>query len=299
MTSGEGTPARRLRLVPGRLVRLTQPPAARRSETPRVEALDALLREVDDLRLTLETDLTLAASAVESGEPGIAADILGADRTALHAFEEHALDHLNELDSPRRARAWAHLHAAPIVAAAALVGVMVGVVPQTLGPGAEPSPHSVAAADTLGRLQESAESGDADDVRAASVQLHRQLAGILANVDADPAAARNALLLLTYEQSAIVRSGDSGALADVLRQSRALAAAIVAALPASQRRSVPELFVAPEPSSSPAAKPTPSAKPAQKPSASPAATASPSPTSSPSPTREGEPYPLPSAPSAP
>lgn len=288
MTSGEGTSARRLRLVP-----------RRRDDAPRVEALDALLREVDDLRLTLETDLTLAASAVESGEPGIAADILGADRTALHVFEERALGHLTELDGTRRQRAWSQVHAAPIVAAAALVGVMIGVVPQALGPGPEASPHSVAAADSLERLQESAESGDADDVRAASVQLHRQLAGILANVDNDPDAARNALLLLTYEQSAIVRSGDSTALADVLRQSRALAAAIVAALPASQRREVPVQVVAPEPTSSPTAKPSPSAKPSPTATASPTPSASPSSSASPSPTREGEPVPLPSTPLAP
>jgi hypothetical protein len=285
MSSGDGTPGRRLRLVPGR----------RTAEPPRVEALDALLREVDDLRLTLETDLSLAASAVESGEPGVAADILGADRTALHAFEDRALGHLDELDSPvRQQRIWAQVHAAPIVAAAALVGVLVGVVPHTLGPGPDSTARNVAASDSLQRLQELAENGSADELRAASAQLHRQLADVVANAQYDPAAARTALLLLTYEQSAIARSGDSRALADVLRQSQALAAAIVAAMPKSARSSVPRLApVVVEPTQSPSPKPSASPKPKPSPSASP--TASPTGT----PTSDKDPYPLPSAPVAP
>ena len=294
MSSGEGTPGRRLRLVPGR-----RPSAP--SEPPRVEALDALLREVDDLRLTLETDLSLAASAVESGEPGLAADILGGDRAVLHVFEDRALAHLAQLDSPAaldsapRQRIWAQVHAAPIVAAAALVGVLIGVVPHTLGPGSDPSSRTVAASDSLERIQELAESGNADEVRAASAQLHRQLAGVVANAQSDPAAAQTALLLLSYEQSAIVRSGDSRALADVLRQSQALAAAIVAALPKSARPAAPRLTVVVEPKAS--AAPTPSPTAAPKPKASPAASPKPSPSSSP--TADKNPYPLPSAPIAP
>lgn len=289
MTSGEGTPARRLRLVPGR--RPSGP-----AEPPRVEALDALLREVDDLRLTLETDLSLAASAVESGEPGVAADILGADRAALHAFEDRALGHLAELDSPPRQRLWAQVHAAPIVAAAALVGVLIGVVPHTLGPGPDTSGRNVAASDSLQRLQELAESGSTEQLRAASAQLHRDLAGVVANAQSDPAAAQTALLLLTYEQSAIVRSGDSRALADVLRQSQALAAAIVAALPARARPAPPRVDAAvAEPTASPAPKPSPAASP----KASPSPTASPKASSSASPTSSKDPAPLPSAPIAP
>ncbi|HUR12861.1 MAG TPA: hypothetical protein VM097_00060 [Mycobacteriales bacterium] len=291
MSNGEGTPGRRLRLVPVR--RPSEPDVP-----PRVEALDALLREVDDLRLTLETDLTLAASAVESGKPGIAAEILGADRVALHSFEERALDHLSELESPRRHRLWAQVHAAPIVAAAALVGVLVGVVPQALGPRTDGG-QSTVAADSLYRIQELAENGSTDEVRAASAQLHRQLAGVVANAESDPAAAQTALLLLTYEQSAIVRSGDSRALADVLRQSQALAAAIVAALP-SKRTSVPRLApVVTEPTSAPRPTASPTASPKAKPTASPTAAPSASPTSSPTASKDPAPNPIPSAPIAP
>lgn len=288
MSNGQGKPGRRLRLVPSRR------PAAP-AESPRVEALDSLLREVDDLRLTLELDLTLAASAVESGHPLVAAEILSDDRDALHRFEERALGHLEELDTPApRKSVWAQAHAAPIVAAAALIGLLAGGAPHVVGPAPDQPSQTVAASDSLERLQELAALGDPEQVRAASRELHRQLAGVVANAKTDPAAAQTALLLLTYEQSAIVRSGDSHALADVLRQSQALARAIVAALPASARSAVPAVVMAaPEPSSSPKPKPRPSASSSPKPR--PSASAQPSPSSSPS----RDPYPLPSPPIAP
>ncbi|MDP9183331.1 MAG: hypothetical protein M3P04_11215, partial [Actinomycetota bacterium] len=237
MSSGEGRPARRLRLVPTRRASVS-------AESPRVEGLDALLRDVDELRLTLATDLSLAASAVESGSPALAAEILGNDRDALHRFEERALDTLAALDgatldtaAPRRS-AWAQVHAAPIVAAAALVGLLAGVVPQVMSPNDGGTAQTVAASNSLERLQQWAEDGNAAQVRAASVELHAQLADVIANAGTNPEAAQTALLLLTYEQSAIVRSGDSGALADVLRQSQAMARAIVAALPKSARTGI-------------------------------------------------------------
>ena len=291
MSAEKGTPGRRLRLVPSR-----RPSAP--AEPPRVEALDALLREVDDLRLTLETDLTLAASAVESGVPRVAIEILSSDRDALHRFEERALDHLATLDTashnPEVAHksVWAQAHAAPIVAAAALVGLLAGVVPQVVGPRSDGVTRTVAASDSLERLQALARQGDTARVRAVSFQLHQQLADVVANAQRDPAAAQTALLLLSYEQSAIANSADSKALADVLRQSQALSRAIVAALPASARSGLPKVQpVAAEPSASPKPKPKPSASPKPKPSAS----ARPSASSSPS----DEGYPLPSPPIAP
>jgi hypothetical protein len=184
---------------------------------------------------------------------------------------------------------WSQAHAAPIIAAAALVGVLAGVVPQVVGP-SDTNATTVAASDSLERLQELAANGTTAEVRAASVQLHRQLADVVANAKYDPAAAQTALLLLTYEQSAIVRSGDSGALADVLRQSQALAAAIGAAMPKSARagvaRAAPALV---EPTASPAPKPSPSASAKPKPTA----TTTPSPTASPSPSKDANPLPSP------
>ena len=298
MGKGEDKPVRRLRLIPGRASR----PAPEPVEPPRVEALEALLREVDGLRLTLETDLTLAAAAVESGIPKMASEILDNDRDALRRFEERALGHLAELDTPAPRRSvWAQAHAAPIVAAAALVGVLAGVVPQVVNPSTDTPATTVAASDSLERLQQLAEQGDTAQVRAASAELHRQLASVVANASADPVAAQTALMLLTYEQSAIVRSGDRKALEDVLRQSQALARAIVAQLPASARSAAPTMdpvHVAAEPSSSSSPKPKPSPSASPKPRTSSSSSAKPSPTPSPS-GKDGDGYPLPSPPIAP
>ena len=295
MSRADGTPSRRLRLV------RTRRPAA--ETPPRVDALDAFLREVDDLRLTLETDLSLAASAVEYGVPELASDILSSDRDEVASFEDRALHHLSRLGSqeePRR-RVRVPAHAGPILVAAALVGVLAGAAPRVLTPPSDSgSPQTVAATDSLERLQELAASGDTEKVRQASLQLHRQLAGVVANAKSDPVAAQTALMLLTIEQSAIVRSGDSQALADVLRQSQALVRAIVAALPPAARTSIPHVAV-------PAADGDASKQPQPKPTATtstaspkPSPTASPKPAASPSasPTKD-DPYPLPSAPFAP
>jgi hypothetical protein len=296
MSRADGTPSRRLRLV------RTRRPAA--ETAPRVDALDAFLREVDDLRLTLETDLSLAATAVEAGATGLASDILTSDRASVGEFQDRALGHLASLDvaEEHRRRVRVPVHAGPILVAAALVGVLAGAAPRVLTPPGETgTPQTVAATDSLQRLQELAASGDTEQVRQASLQLHRQLAGVVANAKADPLAAQTALMLLTFEQSAIVRSGDSKALADVLRQSQALVRAIVAALPPAARTAVPHVVApaGPEPAASPKPQPKPSAsKATSSPKPSPTSSPKPAPSPTTSPTKPADPYPLPSAPFA-
>jgi hypothetical protein len=300
MSSERGRPVPRLRLVRGR--HEGQPPV----EEPRAAEISTLLRRMDDLRLTLGTDLSLAASAVESGEAELAASILDGDREALARFEAAALADLsassesasNEpVEAPRRS-VWAQAHAAPIVAAAALVGVLVGMVPHALNSTGQHPSTTVAATDSLERLQELAAQGDAAQVRAASAVLHEQLAGVVANAKSDPLAAQTALLLLTYEQRAIVRSGDSRALADVLLQSRALAQAIVAALPKPLRTMAPPRIdpaaPAPQATASPKPKPKPSATASHQAKQSPAP-AQAQPTASPSPSKDDG-YPIPAPP---
>jgi hypothetical protein len=295
MSDTEGTPARRVRLL-------------RAARAERVPELEALLRDVDMLRLGLETDLTLAASAVEAGEPGIAADILGADRDALARFETAALDHLGALEAgaavadPRH-RNWVPAHAGSLLVAAAMVGVLAGVVPQAISRHPEPA-TSVAASESLERLQRLVLDGNASEIRAASAELHQRLASVVALARTDPAAAQNALILLTYEQTAISHSADRGVLADVLRQSEALETAIRAALPPRARVSVPPVVpVLPTPDAGKPAAQSPS--PAPKATASPKATSSPKASSSPTATPSSSPsaspqgYPLPTPPLAP
>ena len=264
---------------------------------PRVGALDALLREVDDLRLTLETDLGLAAAAVEAGGAATAAEIIQSDLETLHAFEGSALDHLADLaekDAPQsRARLpWsrlARLSAAPFVAAAAVVGLMIGVVPTGVG---QPAPEvaTVSAQSTFEHLTDLAAEGRTSEVRVAAQTLHSQISALVGRAASNPAAAQQALLLLSYERTVIVQSGDSAALHDVLLQSAALAAKIRSSLPWAIRSAVPAAptivpaappapkrqEAKPQPTASPtAAKPTPTA------AATPTASATPSPTASP------------------
>lgn len=289
MSERHGRPARRLRAVRPPVQRLTAAESAASilPGNPRVGALDALLREVDGLRLTLETDLTLAASAVESGATGLAVEILESDRVGLAQFEDRALGHLSGLAAEpvlaiRRRR---RVPALPFVAAAALVGFLMGVLPTTAGS----SPDSVAtsalaANSSLEQLKGFAANGTTSQVRAAAATLHQQLLAVVAQAATNPAAAQQALLLLSYERDAIVQSGDSFALHDVLVQSAALANKIRNALPATVRLSVPRVpAVAP---ASPAPKPAPTkAKASPTPSATPKPKAKPSPTPQPSPSQ--------------
>lgn len=286
--------------------------------SPRVGALDALLREVDDLRLTLETDLTLAAAAVEAGGTAAAVEIIGNDIEALQVFEDGALAHLSELASQaptapesRAGTRWQHLarlSAAPFVAAAAVVGLLIGVVPNGAG---QPAPEtvSVSAQSTFDHLTTLAAQGRTSEVRIAAQTLHSQISALVGSASDNPATAQQALLLLSYERSVIVQSGDSAALHDVLVQSAALAAKIRSALPWAIRTSVPAVpkivpaAPAPKqqskPKPEPTTSPTPSpvatkSTPSPKASATPTASASPSPSSS-STSNPGTPF-LPSDP---
>jgi hypothetical protein len=263
MSGTEGRPARRPRHA-----------------VPRVQELDALLREVDELRLTLETDLTLAAAALEADATKMAIEIIDSDRRSVAGFESRALGHLAAI--PHHSRSWVPAHAGPLLAAAALVGLFASVVPQVTGTTTAPRTSTVAATDSLERLQELVNSGDTSQVRAASEQLHQQLSGVVARAKSDPLAAQNALLLLSYEQTALAGSIDSGALADVLQQSRALATIIRAALPGSVPSPVLVAPVANNPQPAPASSPKPSASPKPSPKPSPTTKASTKPSTSPS-----------------
>ena len=64
------------------------------------EALDALLREVDGLRLLMGSDLCVAASAAEAGVVELAHDVVSGDCGELAGFEARALGHLSRLQEP-------------------------------------------------------------------------------------------------------------------------------------------------------------------------------------------------------
>lgn len=275
---------------------------------PRVAALDALLREVDGLRLSLETDLSLAASAVEVGAVQVAGDILEADRRELLCFQTRTLGHLAELSrtdelsavsDTRHARRRRLVPAAPFVAAAAIVGFLTGVVPSHLSGGSADTRSTSAASTSLLNLTKLAAGKDTASVRAQAISLHDQLAPLVAQAHDDPAAAQQALALLTQERMILIAHGDTAGLADVLRESRLLTAQLTAALPPAVRPLAstiarvrpPALAVQPQPYVTPLRSPSakasaspsssPKASPSASPKASPTSTASPKPSSSP------------------
>lgn len=268
-------------------------------DLPRVGALDALLREVDSLRLSLETDLTLAAAAVESGQPQLACEIIDSDRDGLRAFEGRALGHLEDLAAPtRRFR----VPAAPFVAAAAVAGFLLGVVPHTAAPSHGDATTNVASespTESLLLLQQATSNGDAAQALEAANILHGQLTPILLQAQTDPVAAAKALALLNQEQHLLAGAVDTPALAAALATSRQLTSklqSILKAVPAASP-TVPVVVPAspapansPKPASSPKATSSPAPKP--KPTTAPKPTSSPAPSSSPT----SDPGPLPGAP---
>jgi hypothetical protein len=306
MSEQDGKPVRRLRAV---RAAATPVPARETAESvlpnlPRVGALDALLREVDGLRLSLETDLTLAAAAVEGGAPQMAIEIIDNDLDGLRAFESRALDHLSDLahpaqDQPASRRWWSHVPAAPFVAAAA-VGFLLGVVPHTGGatPG-QISASPASASQSLANLTRLAADGQTSQVRDAASTLHSQLMVLIDQAGSNPNAAKQGLLLLASERAVIAQSGDSQALRDVLAASNSLSNLILNALPAAVRTFAP---TAP-PVAVAVPSPTPSTRASSKPSAKPSSTPSPKPTSTspnkPSTPTTSSPSPSPSSSGAP
>lgn len=278
--------SRRRRLRPSRASDRPKPETAGSvlPGVPRVDALDALLREVDSLRLTLETDLTLAAAAVEGGAPHLAADILDSDRDGLRAFEQRALGHLEELAAPRRRRL--RVPAAPFVAAAAVAGFLLGVVPHTTRPTVPDTITAQAAsADrSLADLEAAASSGQTAQAIAAANQLHGQIAQVLAAAQDDPKAAKAALALLHKEQVVLQSAGDAAALDQVLAVSRQLSRTLLTVLKTAPPSSVPTAPVVVAASSHPRphSSPTPTSRPATAPTSSPSPSAKPRPATSPS-----------------
>ena len=274
--------------------------------SPRVPELDALLREVEDLRSTIRRDLTLAATAAEAGADDLAGWLLLGSNGAVRRFEDNAQAHLAAAElaevatpvvvpAPRRfARL---LPAAPVVAAAAaLFGFLTGVVPGSLGGGVtSPDTSNTAALDSYAQLTRLVTSGASDSsISAAARRFHAELAPLLAAAASNPAAAEKAIALLQSEHAVISSDDNSPALQAVLAQADALVRKLQASLPGHRLRTPmvvplpqpqdqPRRQQASEPKESTAPKPSPSAPPSAKPSPRPSPTSTAAPSASPSP----------------
>jgi hypothetical protein len=219
-------------------------------DDPRIPEVAALLADLDELRLMLAADLGIAASAVELGAFEIAGEAVDGSRQQLAAFSDRAKAHLGVApasspadDEPRPRdvvplepvrRAWRAgrrlATAGPAVAAAAIVGVLVGMVPAAPGtPASTPiTPSAVASYAHLYRLHET--GAPPHRLREAHRQLQAEVAQMLAVADRDPRAAEQALRLLELEAEVLGESEHRAELSDMRAGWERLVAALQAAL---------------------------------------------------------------------
>lgn len=296
-------------------------------ETPRVAELHALLSDIDALRLTLQTDLTLAAAALEAGADGLATELVDGDLAEVRAFSARADDHLTALahdeaddgaehapdEQPRivplRPRRRVIAAAPLVVAAAALLGFVAGVVPDRMTE--QPASTMTSATMASYELNRLANEGAPDEqLRRVAEELNDELAALVAQAATDPAAAQQAMSLLQQTTEVLARQGDSSILRGVMAEARMLRERLREALPVAAQPARPSRPVArtvrpvvpvlpreteaerrretakqsPAPQSTPKAAPAPKPTPTQPPAA-PAAEPEPSspPNSSPKP----------------
>lgn len=298
------------------------------SEAPRVPDLSALLADIDALRLTLQTDLTLAAAALEAGADELAGELVDGDLCELRAFSSRADTRLAALAGedapadddvaaadepevvPLRHRRRVLSGAPLLVAAAALLGFVAGVVPDRVSE--QPASTMTSATMASYELNRLASEGAPDEqLRLVAEALNDELAALVAQAADDPAAAEQAMTLLQQTTEVLARQGDSSVLRGVMAEARMLRERLREALPVvgqGQGRSVrsaprtvqPVVPVLPRheeqeqrretAKQSPPPKPSPKSTPAPKPSpttdpapAAPAPESSPQPSGSPKP----------------
>jgi hypothetical protein len=282
---------------------------SRRSDAslPSGDALESLLEDMHDLRMTLAADLTAAAGAADAGADEVARDIIEADRVELARFARVANVRLERLargaSEPlvRERPAWKRrvavaLPVVPVVGAMALsAAAATGVLPI---PGAtHPGKPAVVRADdtsTNASFQQLVNvlNGDpnASQVIAAASKLHHQLRELIETSPNDPGRAAEIAHLLQMEQSLLLSKQPPG-VSIVLNATRKLAARLVNVAP--ELRNSPSIAPTFIPTTAPSShrphKHVVSASPSAKPSA-------PQPTTptQPSPSQQPDPSPSPS-----
>jgi hypothetical protein len=271
-----------------------------RTDSERINALAAgahvpvedVLREVADFRLALETDMIIAAAALDAESPDLLGEVLDGERAELATFHDRVLGRLadaaadDELALRRTRKAPRRRFTATLTAAAALLTVLgVGrtVVPNDARPATTAASNSAALAtaqDQYADFSSAVSSQSPGAVRDAATQLHITLQNLIANHAGDPEVARRAAQLLQAEISLLEVRDPAGASA-VLAQARGLVTMLQRAAPARVRASVQPLLDAvskpkPKPSASPSPKkPSPTPAPKPKPSATPTPSSSP------------------------
>ena len=298
MTEPEGSPSvRRHRRRERRGV--TAPPP---SGVPESTPLDGLLDEVRELRLTLASDLSLAASAAEIGADQVTRDIVEADQRELARFVRVAELQLARVQGvgvaqPRTAR-WRHrvalsLPAVPLVGAMALsAAAATGALPlPNVGAQHHAAVHAASTPSTApvdSTFQQFVTLVDgypsATQVLAAAAVLHRQLADLIATNAQNPDRVAEIEQLLAMEQSLLQRRQPPGT-PIVLAAARRLAERLVTvAKPVASASSLVPTPVTSTHRATTKTSPSPTATTSAPPSAQPAPTTAPSAAPTPTPT---------------
>jgi hypothetical protein len=281
---------------------------------PSPQGVERLLAELADLRLLLDSDLTIAAAAVDADALQLASDVLSDEHERLNSLQARILRGVPPVPRPLPAEAPEPIAAAPLdlvpvarlsrmarrlptgaASALAAAAVAAAVLGASIAPHLHSGSPTLAASvdqatdsyDAFHRIA-TTRSGDAADVQAAAAALHASLQPLIDAAGTSPESAQRALELLQAEQLLLMQSRPAGAMA-ILREARRLVLKLRSAAPSV----VPPAATKPLPTTSPA--PTPTTKPTKK--ATPSPTASPTP--SPTPTRKATPSPTPSPSSSP
>ena len=197
-------------------------PRAAGTDSERIAALASsagapvheVLREVADFRLALETDMIIAAAAVDAGELGLASDLVAEERAGLAEFQERMLERLvdaarSEHDdlAARRVRTARRTGRARLAtAAAALIAIVGGGT--ALAPGsndAKPSTQQVAlelADEQLSTLTGTiVRDASSADISVAADELHETLETLIAeHAEGNPVMAMRIADLIREEQ---------------------------------------------------------------------------------------------------
>lgn len=248
---------------------------------PEDRPIETLLDDVEALRLTLSSDLIVAAAAADAERADIAASVIDSDRDELLAFAARAEQRLAELrdgavevapsTSVRR-----RVPATSMLAAASLAAIVAaGTIAATSHSAQHATPAAQAHFDAASLSQSYNafrrvidSGGSVNEVLAAARRLHQSIAPLIAAAKNDPSSKQEILTILHEETRALQGNHSSGAF-DVLAAAQALVAQLTNKVHTSIGESVkhhkqPNALQSPQPQPTPDA-PQPSVQPSKAP----------------------------------
>ena len=262
--------------------------------------VEEVLRDVADFRLALETDMIIAAAAVDAESPELLSEVVDGERLELATFHDRLLTRLadaaadDELAQRRARRPRRSGLATGIAAAAAAAAAIFGAGQAMISPASTLVSDSQAMKDADRSYRDfstALHSDSASAVHEAADELHDSLEALITEHAGDPEVAQRAAQLLQAEM-ALLQINDPDGASQVLARAHRLARLLKRTAPRQVLATVaPVLDAAMSPKPTKAAKPSPTASPTStKPTASPSPT--PKPTSSPAPDDDKDGNPL-------